>query len=226
MEELFLGAFLVGEKLDVVDQQGIQRPVSCLELVDGVVLQCTNHIPHELLRVHIGHPCLRSVRDDDMANALHEVRFAKPDAPIDEQGVVATARIAADLQGRCPGHLVTLALDKFLEGVVRVQPAANGSSNPGLAPNGEGGSLQVGQAAHLDPHGRAGRFPEKLDDLVQAVAVYPIDHKAIGRQQPQHLAFFHALQGPDPGVELLFRQVGPQLLDAAAPERRLHGFTP
>ena len=87
-------------------------------------------------------------------------------------------------------------------------------------------TLEIGQTADLDPYRHSRRFAEKVRDLVQTVAVHPVHDKAVGRQQSDDLGLLDSLQGPDPGVELLFGQVGPQLLDAAAPERRLHGFTP
>jgi hypothetical protein len=49
VEELFLRLRLVGEELDVVDQQRRQRAVRGLELVHGVVAQGLHHVVHETL---------------------------------------------------------------------------------------------------------------------------------------------------------------------------------
>ena len=54
MKKFFLGPLLTGEKLYVVDEQRIERPIRPLEFGDAIVLQAFHHIADETFRVHIG----------------------------------------------------------------------------------------------------------------------------------------------------------------------------
>src|SRR5690606_32951928 len=49
MKKLLLRALLVGKELDVVDQQGIDRTVVALELIDRIQLQRLHHVGDEAL---------------------------------------------------------------------------------------------------------------------------------------------------------------------------------
>ncbi len=53
VEKLFLGAFLAGKELDVIDQQRIHRTVEALELVDCIQLQRLDHVGHKTLRMQV-----------------------------------------------------------------------------------------------------------------------------------------------------------------------------
>ena len=53
VEELFLGAALAAEELDVVDQQQVERVVVALEIVESLVLVGAHHVGDVLLRVDV-----------------------------------------------------------------------------------------------------------------------------------------------------------------------------
>jgi len=55
VEELLLGTLLARKKLDVIDQQRIQRTIEALEVIDRVALQRLDHVGDEALRVQVDH---------------------------------------------------------------------------------------------------------------------------------------------------------------------------
>ena len=226
MKELFLGTLFLREELDIVNQQCVEGAIRGLELIDRVVLQGAHHVADKLLRVHISHPGSRPIGQNEVPDTLHQVGLAEPNTAVDEQGVVAPAWIAAHLQGGGPRHLVALALDELFEGVLRIELAANSRGRPRLCIDWRRLALQVRQASDFQPDGHARNFAQKIRDATEAVGIDPVHHEAIRGKQPQYLGFFHRLQRADPGIELLFGKVGPQLLNAATPEGRWHGFTP
>ena len=106
VEELFLRAILAGEKLDVVDQERVERAVGLLELVDGVVLQRADHVADEALRVDVGDPCTRIAFAHGIGDRVHQMRLAEADAAVDEQRVVGLARVVRHLPRRRLAELV------------------------------------------------------------------------------------------------------------------------
>ena len=125
VEELLLRVLLAGEELDIVDQQRVQRAVGGLEVVDPIVLQRPHHVAHEALRVYVGHARFLVAFGDEVADRVHEVRFAEADAAVDEQRVVGAARIARDLQRRRLGKVVALAFDEAVEGEIVIERHAD-----------------------------------------------------------------------------------------------------
>ena len=125
MEELLLRAVLVGEELDVVDQQRIERTVRRLEVVHLVVLQRFHHVADEALRVHIRDARIGLAREDGVADGVHQVRLAETDAAVDEERVVRAPWIFADLLRGGLGELVALADHEAVEGEVLVEPSAD-----------------------------------------------------------------------------------------------------
>ena len=103
------------EKLNIVDQQGIQRSIRRLELAHGVVSQGTHHIADKPLRMDIRDPGVGFVLENGVTNTVHQVSFAKPHAAVYEQGVIGAARIDSDLVGGCARQLVALTLDKTVK---------------------------------------------------------------------------------------------------------------
>ena len=166
-------------------------------------------------------------RNDQIADGLHQVGLAEPHAPVDEQRVVAAARVAPDLQRRGARQLVALALDEAIERERRVQPAAERRSARGRA------SLRLcdgrfaancGPCTDLDYNlaARSVLRPPR-PNLLEAVAFHPIDYEAIRREQTQQGAALHRLQRPNPRVELLLRQLRLEHACAVVPKRQGNG---
>ena len=124
MEKLFLGTFLTGKKLNIVDQQRIDRAVIAFELVDCVVLQRLDHVRHKALGVQIHYLRGGPVGDDGVTHGVHQVGLAQTHTPVDEQRVVGGAGILCDLHRGGARQLVGFALDKTVKGKTGIQIAA------------------------------------------------------------------------------------------------------
>src|SRR5690606_21152729 len=120
MEELLLGALLVGEELDVIYEQGIDATVITLELFNGVILQRLHHILHKPLGVHVDDFGVLLALLDGVANGMQQVGFAQTGAAIEEQRIVSATRVIGYLAGSRTGQLVGLTLDEVLDGMVHV----------------------------------------------------------------------------------------------------------
>ena len=83
MEELLLGALLVGEELDVIDEQGIDATVITLELFNGVILQRLHHVLDEPLGVHVDDFGVFLAFFDGVANGVQQVGLAQTGAAIE-----------------------------------------------------------------------------------------------------------------------------------------------
>ena len=116
MEKLLLRAFLAGKKLDIVNQQRIHRPVIAFELIDGVQLQCLDHVGHKPFRTQIGYLRARVATHNLIANGMHQVGFTQAHTAIEKQRVVGTTGVFCHLHGGSPGQLVRFTLDKGIEG--------------------------------------------------------------------------------------------------------------
>jgi hypothetical protein len=121
VEELLLGAVLVGEELDIVDQQQVERMVVALELVERLLLIGTHHVGNVLLGVRIAHSRLLALRGDMVSDRLQQVRLPKADAAVDEQRVVGDAGILGNLDRRGACELVGLAGHETVEREVAIE---------------------------------------------------------------------------------------------------------
>jgi hypothetical protein len=65
------------------------------------------------------------LREDAVADGVHEVGLAESDAAVQEQGVVGAARVLGHLEGAGARKLIALALDETLEGEIRIEPRAS-----------------------------------------------------------------------------------------------------
>ncbi len=232
MEKLFLRAILAGEKLDVVDQQRIQRAVTALEFINPVVLQRPHHVADEAFRVDVSHARARVAGQDAVADGVHQVGLAEAHAAVQEQRVVRPAGVLRHLESAGPGELVALALDETVEGEVRVEARAAeklAARRCGMLGwrRGAGNHFHAGPRhprAHVDGDiqrlaavvGCAGKFA----DPVQAVLPQPRHDIGVGRQQTQGITLADGLQGSDVGVELVRRQFVPEPVETLMPGGR------
>ncbi|MNF91501.1 hypothetical protein D3C84_741040 [compost metagenome] len=115
MEKLFLGTLFTGEELNVIDEQRIHRTVEALELVDGIELQCLDHVRNETLGMQVDHLGIRILLEQVVTHSMHQVRFTQAYAPIKEERVIAMLRVIGYLPGRCAGELVRFTFDEVFE---------------------------------------------------------------------------------------------------------------
>ena len=91
MEELFLRPFLVGDELDVVDEQQVDPAVARTELVDLALLDARDEFVRELLGGRVDDALARELRRDLVADGMHQVGLAEAHAAVQEERVVGVA---------------------------------------------------------------------------------------------------------------------------------------
>jgi hypothetical protein len=186
---------------------------------------------------------------DVVAERLDEMRLAQTDTAIDEERVVRRG-VLGHLQSRPPGELVRLARDERREGEAGVEArllvpprqrwrgrhargwfhgkrgldgmtgregvaAAGATASPGL-------SVMASVIGDRVPFG----LRRELGDAGEEALLHPLQNETVLGEQP--IAAACALEGkrPDPGVELLRRQLLAKRIEAALPEKRCdrHAF--
>ena len=115
VEELLLRTALVGEELDVVDEQQVERVVVALELVEGLLLIGAHHVGDVLLGVDVPDASVGPRVGERIADRLHQVGLAQAHAAIDEQRVIGNAGVFGHLDRRSAGELVRLAGHEAVE---------------------------------------------------------------------------------------------------------------
>ena len=225
VEELLLRTSFVGEELDIVDQQKIQRVVVALELVEGFLLVGAHHVGNVLLGVDVANARLGPMLRDLVADRLHQVRLAEAHSAVDEQGVVGNPRVFRYLERRSAGELVRLPGDKAVEGVAAVQARALGErghlahrplrrmrgARYGVGPAGEH------QAQPELAPARVGGEP--LDACREALA-YQLEDKAVRGGEDQRVAggARFGRERTDPRIELLRGELLLKPAQAGVPE--------
>ncbi|MNH16116.1 hypothetical protein D3C79_757460 [compost metagenome] len=126
MEELFLRTLFIGKKLDVIDQQRIDRTVITLKFFNGIVLQGFDHVLNKAFRVHIDHFGVGLAGHDAVAYRVQQVSFTQAGAAIQEQRVIGAARVIRHLAGRRARQLVGFTLNKVIKGMLWVNVGAVG----------------------------------------------------------------------------------------------------
>ena len=94
VEELFLGPLLVGDELDVVDEQQVDAPVARAELVDLALLDAGDELVGELLARGVDDALAREAAEHLVADGVHQVGLAEAHAAVQEERVVGVARAA------------------------------------------------------------------------------------------------------------------------------------
>ena len=120
VEELFLRPLLVGDELDVVDEQEVDPPVAGAELVDLALLDRGDELVGELLGRGVDDALARELGDDLVADGVHQVGLAEAHAAVQEERVVGVARALRHGQAGRVGEAVGRPDDEVAEGVARV----------------------------------------------------------------------------------------------------------
>ena len=70
MKKLFLRALFISEKLNVIDQQGVNGAVIALKFFNSVVLQGFYHVLYKALGVHVNHFRIGFTRHNSVTNRM------------------------------------------------------------------------------------------------------------------------------------------------------------
>ena len=88
MEELGLRAFFAGKKLNVVDEQHVDRSIAFAEIDDSIVADRVDHLVHESLGRDVRQLEIAIVLKDVLTDGMHQMRLAQSHSSIDEERVV------------------------------------------------------------------------------------------------------------------------------------------
>lgn len=124
MEEFFLGSFLAGQKLDIVDEQDIDIAVAVSKGRVALVLDRVDEFVGEGFAGHVHYLLFRGVGHDVIADGLHQVGFAETDAAVDKQRVVLFRRGFCDGDAGRVGEAVVFADDEAFKGVLWIDAGA------------------------------------------------------------------------------------------------------
>ena len=99
IEKFFLCRDFAADELDVVDHQDVDRAVALAECIWSSLLNSVNEFVCKLLTGNIKHAAIRMVLQSTVADSVHEMRFSKTDAPIDEEWIVDFAGVVGYRHG-------------------------------------------------------------------------------------------------------------------------------
>ena len=92
MEELFLRALLVGEELNVVDEQHINLAEARTERLSAALLNARDELIRERFTGDVKHLTLRRALSNSVSNSVQQVRLAKAGAAVQEERIVCATR--------------------------------------------------------------------------------------------------------------------------------------
>jgi hypothetical protein len=204
VEELVLRAFLARYELDVVDQQHVHAAIARSEVEDAIETHGVDHLVHEALGRDIGEHEARVVLHHVMADRVHQVRLAEPDAAMNEQRVVRSRRRFRYRAARGVRELVRWPDDEGVEGVARNQAsrARRFFTNLHLALRGAGGGRSEIRGRHVlglhfqlgtavgdkhQFHVRAAHLAQGLGQDHGVVLGKPFDEERVGNADRQAL---------------------------------------
>src|SRR6185312_651034 len=164
VEELFLGAFLLGQELDIVHQQYIHAPELVAEADHLVVTQRVDHLVGELLTGDVADGRLGLAPLDLVSDGLHEMGLAHAHAAVEEERVVGLRwtfryRLAGGVR-----KLVAAADYECVKGITRIQLRCAVPIEARLGGVRSGGNQVRGKSAVVT-HGRRGGIVFRRDEL-------------------------------------------------------------
>ena len=138
VEELLLGALLAGEKLNVVDEQHVDVAELVAEAGHLVVADRVDHLVGELLTADVADGGMGLATLHVVADGVHEMGLAHPDAAVEEERVVGLGGALGDGLRGGHGELVAAADDEGVELVAGVQLRGGAPVEAGLLGHGPG----------------------------------------------------------------------------------------
>ena len=118
MEHLLLGGVPAGDELHVVHEEHVGAPVLLPELRVAPLSDGLDELVGEGVPLDVDHLVLRVVFVDGVGDGVQQVGLAQTGLPIDEQGVIALARVVGHRPGGGVGKFVGGAHHEALEGVL------------------------------------------------------------------------------------------------------------
>src|ERR1700741_3946579 len=121
VEELFLSALLAGDKLDVVDEQDVDRMEAVAEADHAVEAEGINHFNGELFGADIAEAHGGILLLGQVPGGGHEVGLAHAHAAVEEERVVGFRRLLGYGAGTGMSELIGFSDDKAFKGVAGLE---------------------------------------------------------------------------------------------------------
>jgi len=179
----------------------------------------------ETFRCQVQHPQVVVGAFNLVADGVHQVRLAKPDAAVKQQRVERPARVRRHLLRGGAREPVRLALDESLEGLLRVQARLNarlGGLRQSPMPLFWRCFLNIRRrllGAGLQLHVHRVLFQRQDSaDVSQTIFPYPFAGGRIRRDQSQTVFGLNRFQRSYPCVDVFLREQRLQLCNALLPQ--------
>jgi hypothetical protein len=117
VKELFLGAFLLGDELNVVDEQDVDGAKTVAETGHAIVAQRGDHLVGELLGGNVADARRGLSPLHIMTDGVHEMGLAHAHTTIEEERIVGARGALGNSQGRGARKLVAVADHEVVERV-------------------------------------------------------------------------------------------------------------
>ena len=210
VEELLLRPLLVGEELDVVDEQDVDGPVALAEGRHAVEADGVDQLVDELLGCQVHDLERRPLLQDLVADGVQQVGLAETDPAVEEERVVAVRRALGHRLGGGVGELVGGADDEGAEDVAGIEAAARGRR--GTA----GRRRLLEREQHF--HRRALEAGDGAVDGRPVALLQCVQKARVGGQQQQPVgAILTRPQGAEPGGEFVRIELLLELAAQAVP---------
>ena len=132
VEELFLRAFLLRQKLDVIHQEHIDVAELVAKAGHLVVTQRVDHLVGELFTGDVTDGRLWLTPPDLVPDGLHQVGLAHSDAAVQEERVVGLGRTLCHGLARRVRELIAAADHEGIKRVARIQLCCSVPIEPSL----------------------------------------------------------------------------------------------
>ena len=221
--ELLLRAALVGEELDVVDDQRLDLPEAFPEAFHVVRPERLDHGVHEVLRGEPRDRAPLTVGGEGMGNRGEKMGLPEPDAAVHEERTEVCRGVGHDRRCRLVGHAVTGPHDEILEGVAGrrgLGGARRARRAPCRAP-------QLHVERPVDDEDDRGGFAARparrvLQDPEEAPSQPVPEEAARGLERERAVRPACRAQRRDPGLIIFLGQFAAQALLRRAPDGVAH----
>src|SRR4029077_3553156 len=121
VEKFFLRPLFTTEKLNVVNQKKVGLPITLPEFYQITVLDRVDELVDEKLTGDVDHLHVFPFRPHELADGLHLMGLAQPDAAVNEERIVRARRCLRDSETGCVRDFVVRADDERFECVSRIE---------------------------------------------------------------------------------------------------------
>src|SRR5699024_467292 len=176
-----------------------------LERFHAVVANGGNQLVDEMLGAYISDLGPRFVRNQSVADALHEVGLAQTDAAVNQQWIVGNVVRFRWLLGGGSCDLVGLALDESLESMAWIQVVGHRWRTMGPQARSRGAGFA---AAHKDanPLRHVVELTQCVGDGRPELSLHVIAHDLVGCHKVESGIIENGFQWPQPEIDIILRQ--------------------